>query len=98
MNKEELIAQANEMPLGDLAEQVIRTGYPVGIHDTILIERCRALDSRTSTDDLCEGLAKAIRGSYVSAGEHSGISEAGETAIAQALIALVNGIVAELKP
>ena len=40
MNREELVKQANEMPLGDLAKQVVSGSYTDGIHNAVLIERC----------------------------------------------------------
>ena len=48
MNKEELRdkilrmnKEASEMPLGELCEHVLKGSFTPGIHDIILLERCR---------------------------------------------------------
>ncbi len=57
MRKEELkekilklSKEANEMSLGDLCEKVLLNSYTPGIHDEILLKRCRALScNKTSS-------------------------------------------------
>lgn len=37
------VREAMAMPLGELAEMVVRKSYTAGCHDTMLIERCRVV-------------------------------------------------------
>lgn len=44
--KEEILKlskEAEEMSLGDLCEKVLRHSYTPGIHDEILLKRCREM-------------------------------------------------------
>jgi len=41
--RQELLAKANEMPLDELAEMVIRGSYTPSIHDSVLLERIKAI-------------------------------------------------------
>lgn len=45
MNRDELKYQALMIPLEQLAKQVIQGNFIPGIHDEILIRRCRAVDA-----------------------------------------------------
>jgi len=38
--RDEVIKQANELPLGDLAKQVVSGSYTDGVHNAVLIQRC----------------------------------------------------------
>jgi len=40
MNRDDLVKQVEQMPLGDLAKQVVSGSYTDGIHNAVLIQRC----------------------------------------------------------
>lgn len=52
--KEEILnlsKEANEMSLGDLCERVLRYSYTPGIHDEILLKRCKELSCNKIKED-----------------------------------------------
>ncbi len=44
--RDDLIEEAEAMPLGTLAKQVVRGNYMAGIHDTVLVRRCSKVKKR----------------------------------------------------
>lgn len=48
MTRQELVVQAYQLPLHELAKMVVRGSFTPGIHDSILIERCEATDDSSN--------------------------------------------------
>jgi len=44
MNRDALLSQARQIPLPDLASQVISGSYTPGVHDVVLVEKCGELE------------------------------------------------------
>ena len=52
--KEQAMKQAREMPLSELADQVAHGSATPGIHDVVLIDRCREVDSGVINPKPCD--------------------------------------------